>query len=166
MTTHEFFKDESKYYLWRNFKNLLETSGEEELKSCEYTFSGLEETTTAKEIAKNNNPFTLGEVASILESKKDLLSNGFYNLFLVKDNQGNLVLVYADWNSGDRQWYLVAFDLSYEWSAGARVFSRKDCNLEVESLEKIDTLSFVVPKEIQHAIEICKTNGFEVIKKF
>lgn len=57
----------------------------------------------------------------------DLLVNGWWNVFYIKDVNGNVWAVGARWDAGDRGWSVSAYSVAdpREWSAGYRVVSRK-----------------------------------------
>lgn len=56
-----------------------------------------------------------------------LLTNGYANIFYVRDDEGNLWAVDALWRSGCGYWDVEAFSvgLPFRWDAGDQVFSRK-----------------------------------------
>ncbi len=72
---------------------------------------------------------TLAELFSLMEMQKNgesgaLLTNGYANIFYIKDTAGGLRTVDARW--GGVGWLVHAFAVAhpYEWSDGCRVFSR------------------------------------------
>jgi len=53
----------------------------------------------------------------------NLLNNGYTNIFYVQTS-GGVFAVFADWDAGDREWYVYAWSLGGpRWNAGGRVFS-------------------------------------------
>ncbi|MEX2405065.1 MAG: hypothetical protein WD579_00515 [Candidatus Paceibacterota bacterium] len=56
----------------------------------------------------------------------DLLTNGYANIFYIRDSQGVLWAVRALWFSGRRGWYVEAYSIEYpsRWDGGYQVFSR------------------------------------------
>jgi hypothetical protein len=55
-----------------------------------------------------------------------LLTNGYVNIFYVRDANGNLWVVNARWRSGYRYWHVEArsVELPFRWRGGYQVFSR------------------------------------------
>lgn len=55
-----------------------------------------------------------------------LLTSGAVNVAYCVGNDGNVWAVYADWDSVDRYWYVVASSIGYpyEWHAGYQVLSQ------------------------------------------
>lgn len=70
---------------------------------------------------------TLSDFAWALKHSDTLLTNGYANIFYIRDSKGTLWAVYCFWDSDRRYWYVYAFSVEdpNEWRAGNRVFSRR-----------------------------------------
>ena len=75
---------------------------------------------------------SLCEVFSLMERQKHgedgpLLTNGWWNIFYIKDINGVLRAVRVFWSAGG--WYVRAYSIEYPdtWLDGSRVFSRNSC---------------------------------------
>mgnify|MGYP001590538280 CR=1 FL=1 len=75
---------------------------------------------------------TLAEVYALIERQKSgesgiLLTNGWANIFYVRDSTGVLRTVFVHWN--DDGWYVNAYTVTNpdRWSGDRRVFSRNSC---------------------------------------
>jgi hypothetical protein len=72
---------------------------------------------------------TLTELFALMEAQKNgesgpLLTNGYANIFYIKDTAGALRAVHAYWHGGGWHVGAVAVTYPYEWRGGRRVFSR------------------------------------------
>jgi hypothetical protein len=124
-------------YLWDNFKSwFLEGDGKveephaEAVLRCHKLRKNSVDTPLIAELGGEKvAETTLTEMFSLLQKqangeKEILLTNGYANIFYVRDQSGVLRAVYAGWN--DDGWYVHAFEVSYPsaWGAGSQVFSR------------------------------------------
>src|SRR3990167_3965796 len=107
-------------YIGSNFQ---EHFGYEEVKpkKCKLEFRVLEKSMNDKEILAELKPqeVTLNEFVYILEHDKDLLKNGYTNIFYIRDKNGTLWAVSACWGGVDRGWDVDAYSVAspFEWSA-------------------------------------------------
>ncbi len=90
---------------------------------------------------------TLADVYAFLKNPPEGTKDGYYNLFLVDD-----MVVSVYWHSGFGFWDVGAWGRGRHWSGGNRVFSP---GLGSQTLE---------PVSLKLAIEICKENGYQVVK--
>lgn len=72
---------------------------------------------------------TLSEMFSLMEKQGNggkgvLLTNGYANIFYIRDIDGVLCVVYVRWFVGGWYMYAISIGLPDRWSEGSRVFSR------------------------------------------
>ena len=115
-------------YIWNGFKDRF---GEPEVEPKKFKpkFVTLSKDMLDSEILAEYKPeeISLDELAYLLESKEGLLTNGYANIFYIKDEKGTLWAVLADWNSGRGGWHVHAFSVVRlsGWDAGRQVVSRQ-----------------------------------------
>jgi len=117
-----------------NFKRLFLNNVEENVHEAKLTVSRLERASLDASILTE-----LGDKAEVKlsclfdllkkQSKGEdgvLLANGYANIFYIRDADGNLWAVYADWDSGDHCWGVEAYSVEspFGWRDGDHVFSR------------------------------------------
>lgn len=97
----------------------------------------------------------LGDILTAMKENK-LLTNGYANIFYIKDKNGVLCAVDVHW-CGDG-WSVYADSVSYPngWRGGRRVFS----------LSSFDSLTLSPSEALEKAIETVKKAGLEVYKKY
>lgn len=125
---------EPKFLLSDNFKAWMLPKVEDEVKSSTRAYGQLVQATKDAVIVaslggEEKAETSLSEMFHLLELQADgkegvLLTNGWANIFYVRDHKGVLRTVSAYWYGGV-PWKLVADPVSYpvEWPAGNRVFS-------------------------------------------
>ncbi|MEK7586971.1 MAG: hypothetical protein AAB453_03840 [Patescibacteria group bacterium] len=72
---------------------------------------------------------TLSEMFSLMEKQKNgesgvLLSNGYANIFYIRDIAGVLRAVGVSWYDGGWHVHAYSVEYPYEWNGGSQVFSR------------------------------------------
>ena len=86
------------------------------------------------ELGDETSETTLAAVYALIERQANgepgpLLTNGYANIFYVRDANGVLRAVRVYWHAYDRGWGVHARSVSYPygWNDGNRVFSRNSC---------------------------------------
>src|SRR3990167_3775950 len=97
-------------------------------KKCKLESRVLEKNMDDKAILAELKPqeVTLNEFIYTLERDKNLLKNGYNNIFYIRDGKNTLWAVIAGWDSDDRVWFVDAVSVTSprEWCAGYRVLSQ------------------------------------------
>lgn len=121
-------------YLGENFKNRFFGKTEEATPEVTLRYHKLNESSLDGPILAelgDKTETTLANLFSLLSLQARgqsgvLSTNGYANIFYVRDCQGELRAVLASWSSGYGYWYVFAFTVTdpYGWRAGLQVFSR------------------------------------------
>lgn len=121
-------------YLGDNFKKWFLGKTEEPNNQTELTYATLSRASVDKPILDelgNTVETTISMVWELLKLQPNgeggvLLTNGYANIFYVRDTNNTLRAVNASWHVDDGGWYVRASSVGYpyEWRAGYRVFSR------------------------------------------
>ncbi len=109
-------------------------------KKCKIATKILERPMNDKEILSKLKPkeFSLDEFAYVLKNKKGLLTNGYTNIFYIRDATHTLWAVNANWGGGG---WLVSADSvvrPYEWGGDNQVIA---CDSFGSSSEPLDSRS-------------------------
>jgi hypothetical protein len=127
--------DGVKCYLWDNFREHFLGKIEKNVAGCDIRVHKLLRSSRdlgiRSEIGEDKEETKLANLWSLLKlqgkgEKGALLTNGYANIFYVRDTEDMLWAVGARWRAGYRGWYLYANSVEYprEWFAGFRVCSR------------------------------------------
>jgi hypothetical protein len=88
----------------------------------------LERSMSDKEVLVELRPkeSNLGELAWALKNDKNMLKNGYANIFYIRDEGNTLWVVYAYWLSDYREWFVLALSVEnpFAWSADYQVLSQ------------------------------------------
>ena len=136
----KFVKDskEVKFYgIWDNFTNwfladdgkIEEPINEQTLRYGNLTKSSVDGPIIEELGGEAKAETTLSELYDLLKKQAkgeegDLLTNGYANIFYIKDTSGVLRAVSVRWGGGGWSVYAYSIEPSDDWVAGSRVFSR------------------------------------------
>ena len=136
-------------YVWDSFQNNF---GEPTVKPKKFEpkFIILPRTMLDSEILAEYRPeeMTLDELSYLLESKEGLLTNGYANIFYIRDKENTLWAVSAYWYAVDDGWSVYADSVGSpgRWSADDRVVSR---NLTLRPSDPLDLETRILTLELQ-----------------
>ncbi|MDO8303215.1 MAG: hypothetical protein Q7T18_08235 [Sedimentisphaerales bacterium] len=124
-------------WMGENFKNRFLGKTEEPAPEATLRYHKLNESSLDGPILAelgDKTETTLANLFSLLSLQTKgqsgiLLTNGYANIFYVRDAAGELRAVGADWRSGHGGWHVRAFTVTgpHGWRAGNQVFSRNSC---------------------------------------
>lgn len=128
--------DGIKFFLWDNFRNNFLGKVEEKVPAATLAIRRLNRDSLDEpirnELGSEREETTLAYLCELLKRQSRgedgvLLTNGYANIFYIRDANENLWAVSACWDSFDRGWDVHAFSVGYPdpWFGGRRVVSRK-----------------------------------------
>ncbi|MEK9158208.1 MAG: hypothetical protein AAB638_03460 [Patescibacteria group bacterium] len=125
-----------KFYLGSNFRENFLTKIEENISATELNIHTLirasKDAPIRAELTPELEETTLRHLYELLKKQPQgqagaLLTNGYANIFYIRDASGNLWAVGARWGADFREWDVDAVSVARprDWNAGDRVGSRK-----------------------------------------